>query len=319
MEVVEAILVTMGDPAGIGPEVAVKALSKIDHPVTVVGSLRALKRASKLCGIDLEFVPVKTPQCVERGIPVIDLGGGDVPLGKATPEGGLYSYRYVVRASELMLAGKADALVTGPANKMAVNMAGIAFTGHTGLLAELAGGVKTKMLLYLDELRVSHVTTHIPLRDVASSLSVEEIVTTAELTASFLKRLGEDVRLGIAALNPHAGEGGVMGNEEIRIIGPAVEELRRRGFHVTGPLPSDTIFLRALRGEFNAVISMYHDQGHIPVKLLGFNRAVNVTLGLPYIRTSVDHGTAYDIAGKCIADEGSMLNAISLAVKLAGL
>jgi len=309
------IAVTMGDPAGIGPEVIVKALSKRYFPVVIIGSIERLREAAELCQVDLKFVEVREPKLLEDAIGVIDLGGR-VPEGVATAEGGRYSYRYIVKASDLVMNGKVDAIVTGPVNKRAVNLAGIPFTGHTELLAKLAGGVKTKMLLYLEELRVSHVTTHIPLKEVPMSISRDEIILTVELTASFLRRLGEEPKIGIAALNPHASDGGVIGNEDLEIIGPAIKELTRMGYNVSGPVPSDVVFLKALHGEYNAVVAMYHDQGHIPVKLLGFNRAVNVTLGLPYVRTSVDHGTAYDIVGKCIADEGSMLNALYLAERM---
>jgi len=312
------ILITAGDPAGIGPEVTVKALRRINHPVTVIGSIRALRRACDICGIDMRFTEVTEPRILPDSFPVIDPGDVEIPRAGPTPQGGLHSYLCIKRASEIILQGKADALVTGPVSKEAINMAGIPFRGHTELLAELAGVRRTKMLLYLDELRVAHVTTHISLREVPDVLSEEEIVFTAEQTFAFLERLGESGRIGIASLNPHAGEGGLFGNEEISIIRPAVEKLRELGYDVEGPIPADTIFLRALRGEFRAVVAMYHDQGHIPVKLLGFNRAVNVTLGLPYVRTSVDHGTAYDIAGSCLADEGSMVNAISLARRLSG-
>ncbi len=313
------ILITMGDPAGIGPEVVAKSLARLSsgRPITVVGCKRCLEEISELCGLKLRFSSVDEPTHLVDSVPVIDMGGEDVPKGRATPMGGAYSYSYVVRAAELVKEGKASALVTGPVNKLAVNMAGIKFTGHTELLAELAGGAKVKMLLYLDELRVSHVTTHIPLKDVPTSINEEEISLTVRLTASFLRRLGEEVNIAVAGLNPHAGDGGVMGREEIEIIGPAVEELKSQGIGVEGPLPPDTVFLRALKGEFNAVVAMYHDQGHIPAKMIGFNRAVNVTLGLPYVRTSVDHGTAYDIVGKCVADEGSMLKALELAFRLA--
>lgn len=310
------ILITMGDPAGIGPEVVVKALQRTEFPITVVGSIRVLKKACDICGIDIKFTPVSEPVALTEYVPVIDLGDLEVTQAKPTPEGGLYSYLCIKRASEIILEGRADALVTGPVSKEAINMAGIPFKGHTELLAELSGVKKTKMLLYLDELRVAHVTTHLPLREVPKALSEDEIVFTAEQTSRFLRGLGENVKLGVASLNPHAGEGGLFGDEEISIIRPAVTRLKNLGYDVEGPIPADTIFLRALRGEFRAVIAMYHDQGHIPVKLLGFNRAVNVTLGLPYIRTSVDHGTAYDIAGSCSADEGSMVNAINLAMKL---
>jgi len=311
------IVLTMGDPAGIGPEVVVKALAKKRFPVTVIGSIKVLEEAAELCGVSIEFKSVDEPKALENAVAVIDLGG-EVPKGKPTPEAGLYAYRYIVKGAELVMKGKADALVTGPVNKLAVNLAGIKFTGHTGLLADLAGGVKTKMLLYLDELRVSHVTTHIPLRQVPEAVTPDEVITTVKLTSEFLRKLGEEPAMALAALNPHAGEGGIMGNEEEKILTPTVKRLREMGYEIEGPLPSDTLFYRALKGEFNAVIALYHDQGHIPVKLLGFERAVNVTLGLPYVRTSVDHGTAYDIAGKGIASEKSMLNALTLAEKLAG-
>lgn len=310
------ILITVGDPGGVGPEVTVKALRRVKYPVTVIGSIGILKRARDVCGIDVEFTPVDEPVELSDSIPVIDLGGSETYQARPTPEGGLFSYLCIKRASDIILGGKADALVTGPVSKEAINLAGIPFRGHTELLAELAGVRRTKMLLYLDELRVSHVTTHVSLREVPSLISEEEIVFTTEQTFSFLRKLGERGKVGIASLNPHAGEGGLFGSEEISVIGPAIRRLRELGYDVEGPIPADTIFLRALRGEFRAIVAMYHDQGHIPVKLLGFNRAVNVTLGLPYVRTSVDHGTAYDIAGSCSADEGSMVNAISLAHRL---
>jgi len=311
------IVLTMGDPAGIGPEVVVKALAKKWFPVTVIGSIKVLEEAARICGVSIEFKSVDEPKAFENAVAVIDLGG-EVPKGKPTPEAGLYAYRYIVKGAELVMNGKAEALATGPVNKLAVNLAGIKFTGHTDLLAELAGGVKTKMLLYLDELRVSHVTTHIALNQVPKAITSEEIITTVKLTSEFLQKLGEEPVMALAALNPHAGEGGIMGNEEEKILKPTVKRLREMGYEIEGPLPSDTLFYRALKGDFNAVIALYHDQGHIPVKLLGFERTVNVTLGLPYIRTSVDHGTAYDIAGKGIASEKSMLNALILAEKLAG-
>ena len=313
------ILITTGDPSGIGPEVIVKALRILsNYPITIVGSIEALKRACYSCGINMSFTPVDEPTQIRGSVPVIDLGDVEVPGAGPTPEGGLHSYLSIRKACEFILRGRAEALVTGPVSKEAVNMAGIPFRGHTELLAELSGARKTKMLLYLDELKVAHVTTHVPLREVPRILTEEEIISTAELTSDFLKKIGSGNRIGIASLNPHAGEGGLMGDEEILVIKPAVEKLREKGYDVQGPIPADTAFLRALKGEFDAIVAMYHDQGHIPIKLLGFNRAVNVTLGLPFVRTSVDHGTAYDIAGKCIADEGSMVNAIKLAARLIG-
>jgi len=313
-----SVIVTAGDPLGVGPEVLVKAIKRLGLPVTVIGSIRSLKKACESCGLDMDFTPVDEPTPLRDSVPVIDIDDFGVEGSGPTPEGGLHSYLCIRKASELILGGKAEALVTGPVSKEAVNMAGIKFTGHTELLAELAGGRKTKMMLFLDELRVSHVTTHVALKDVPRLLKEEEIILTVELTSSFLGKLGEPGKIGVSSLNPHAGEGGLFGDEEIRIIRPAIEKLIDRGYEVEGPIPADTIFLRAMRGEFKAVVAMYHDQGHIPIKLLGFNRAVNVTLGLPYVRTSVDHGTAYDIAGKCLADEGSMVNAIKLAFRLLG-
>ncbi len=313
-----SVIVTAGDPLGVGPEVLVKAIKRLRLPLTVIGSMRSLKRACEACGLDIEFTPVDEPTLLEDSVPVIDIDDFGVEGNGPTPEGGLHSYLCIRRASELILGGKAEALVTGPVSKEAVNMAGIEFTGHTELLAELAGVRKTKMLLFLDELRVSHVTTHVALKDVPRLLTEEEIMITVELTSSFLEKLGESGKIGVSSLNPHAGERGLFGDEEIRVIRPAIEKLIDMGYDVEGPIPADTVFLRAIKGEFKAVVAMYHDQGHIPIKLLGFNRAVNVTLGLPYIRTSVDHGTAYDIAGKCLADEGSMVNAIRLAFRLLG-
>jgi 4-hydroxythreonine-4-phosphate dehydrogenase len=253
---------------------------------------------------------------------VLDLANvdaGRLVRGRVSPEAGQAAADYIRRAVGLALEGQVAAVVTAPINKEALHAAGVPYAGHTEMLAALCGATDVAMLLVSGKLRVSHVSTHVSLRQAVERVSVERISRVADLTHQALKRMGFAApRIALAGLNPHAGEGGLFGTEEAEIIGPAAETGRAAGMDVTGPYPPDSIFLRASQGEFDAVIAMYHDQGHIPIKLLGFYEGVNVTLGLPIIRTSVDHGTAFDIVGTGRADERSLVAALRLAAQMGG-
>jgi 4-hydroxythreonine-4-phosphate dehydrogenase len=218
----------------------------------------------------------------------------------------------------MALKGEIDAIVTAPLNKQAMNEAGYSYAGHTEILAEKTGTKQYAMMLVAKSLRVVHVTTHVSLREACDLITTERVAKTIDLTVRAMRSLGfENPRIAVAGLNPHAGESGIFGREEIEEITPAVEWAKDQGFHTAGPISPDTVFMRAAKGDFDAVVAMYHDQGHIPIKLLGFGEGVNLTLGLPIIRTSVDHGTAFDIAGKGVADPQSLVEAIRLAAEMA--
>ena len=224
-----------------------------------------------------------------------------------------------VRAVDAAIKGDVDAIATAPVNKLAFAQAGLPWKGHTDLLAHLCGTSRVAMMFHAPELKVVLITVHVPLSEVSALITPELVAQTIDLTHAALPRFGVvRPRLAIAGLNPHAGEGGVLGVEDDRVLAPAVAAARARGIDVSGPFPADTVFVRASKGEFDCVLACYHDQGLIPVKLLAFGHAVNVTIGLPIIRTSVDHGTAFDIAGKGVADPGSMIEAVKLAARLAG-
>jgi 4-hydroxythreonine-4-phosphate dehydrogenase len=240
------------------------------------------------------------------------------PPGRLSAEAGRAAYDAIVAAVEDARAGRIAAIATAPVNKEAFALAGLSWKGHTDLLSHLTGARRVAMMFYSDPLRVVLATVHVPLADVSRLLTGQVVEDTIELTARALPRFGfASPRIGVAGLNPHAGEHGVIGREDEAVLRPAIERARERGVDVTGPWPADTVFGRAVRGDFDAVIACYHDQGLIPVKLLAFGRAVNVTLGLPIVRTSVDHGTAFDIAGRGIADPGSLVEAVLLAARLA--
>jgi 4-hydroxythreonine-4-phosphate dehydrogenase len=304
------LIVSAGDPAGIGPEVTLKALARPEvralGDIAVAGDPAHLERTARELGLP-------APERVE---PAGDAGA--VRPGQLSAEGGAAAVAAITRAVELIQAGTYDALVTAPINKEAIRLAGFPWPGHTELLAELAGAADVRMLLVTDRLRVVHVTTHRSLRGAIEAATRDRVLRTIELGAGGMRRLGvERPRVAVAGLNPHAGEGGLFGDEELREIGPAVEASRAAGFDVSGPLPPDTVFWRASGGEFDLVVAMYHDQGHIPVKLSGFDEGVNVTLGLPFPRSSVDHGTAFDIAGRGVARWQSMAAAIRVGARLA--
>ncbi len=307
------IAVTIGDPAGIGPEVVLKALA---DPATaglarwtVVGDTSVLRDAESRYSLTL-------PKRAEW-LGLDRLASANVQLGVSSAACGRAAVEYVRRATELCLADKADAIVTAPVNKEAVTLSGLKFSGHTEYIAELCGARDSRMLLVNDRMRVVHVSTHLPLRR-ACELAPTRIVRTIELGHAALVSLGiTDGLIAVCGLNPHAGENGLFGDEDSRSIVPAVEAARQLGIVCEGPLPADTVFLKAFRGVYALVVAMYHDQGHIPMKLIDFENTVNVSLGLPIIRTSVDHGTAFDIAGKNQADPTNMKAAMKLASVMA--
>ena len=283
--------ITVGDPAGIGPEIAVKAAHD--------------PRVTEIC--EPQLYGPHEPQALKA-----------FPPGKLSAAAGRAAYDAIVAAVGDARAGRIDAVATAPINKEAFALADLPWKGHTDLLGRLTDSRRAVMMFHSEPLRVVLATVHVALRDVPALLSRELVDFPIELTARELPRFGfAHPRIGMAGLNPHAGERGVIGAEDEAVLRPAVEAARSRGIDVTGPWPADTIFGRATRGEFDAVIACYHDQGLIPVKLLAFGHAVNVTLGLPIIRTSVDHGTAFDIAGRGVADPSSLIEAVRLAAKLA--
>jgi len=311
-----SIAVTMGDPAGVGPEIILKALSDEQTLALgrwiVVGDRWVLDETARSLGIPC------LPQ--DDALSVRDLGilkREELVPGQVSAACGRAAVEYVRLATELCLSGEADAMVTAPLNKEAVVMSGRPFSGHTEYIAELCGVTDSRMLLASERLRVVHVTTHVPLRR-ACQLEVGRILRTIELGYEAARGLGlEQPRIGVCGLNPHAGEHGLFGNEDEEVIRPAIEAARDKGIACEGPLAPDTTFLKAARGAYDLVVAMYHDQGHIPMKLLDFERTVNVSLGLPIIRTSVDHGTAFDIAGKNQADPTNMKAAMKLAAVMA--
>ncbi len=284
------IAITVGDPAGIGPEIAEKAVAD--------------PRVTSLC----EPVLYAPERAVLRPI----------KSGELSAAAGQAAHDVIVRAVRDALAGRVTAIATAPINKEAFALAGLPWRGHTELLQELTRAPRVAMMFHAEALRVVLATVHVPLSEVPATLTPARLRDAIELAAEWLPRFGIAApRLALAALNPHAGEHGVIGRDEQQVLEPVAAGCRAHGIDITGPLPADTVFVRAVRGEFDAVVACYHDQGLIPVKLLAFGRAVNVTLGLPIVRTSVDHGTAFDIAGKGVADPSSMIEAVLLAAKLA--
>jgi 4-hydroxythreonine-4-phosphate dehydrogenase len=332
------LAITMGDPAGVGPEVIVRAWSdprihKWCRPF-VVGHPEVLRRAVSLLGLPSSIRVIESIEAASTATELIDCLPAcsdnvlEIDPGTIDPRGGQAAYDAAVLAIELAQAGAIDGVVTAPLHKAALWQAGHPYPGHTEFFADRCGVREFAMMLYLghDEqvrgpagLGVAHVTLHMALREVFAHLTTEAIVSKTELLHGMMHRLkGVPPALGIAALNPHGGEEGLFGDEELRIIAPAVVQARSLGFEVTGPIPTDTLMVRARDGEFDGVVAMYHDQGHIALKLVGFHRAVNVTLGLPFVRTSVAHGTDFDIAWKGRARETSMVEAIRVASQLAG-
>lgn len=327
----------MGDAAGVGPEVIAGVwnnpqIHRICRPL-VLGQPEIMRRACKLRKLDAEVVEIDSAgdfTASPSALPCLPVDGNsllEIEAGISDARTGEVAFQAVVKAAELALAGKIQGMVTAPLCKAALHAAGHHYPGHTELLAELCGTPRFGMMLYLPPgvanhspagLGVAHVTLHNSLRESLDLISVEAIVEKCELASGMMRRLGvPEPRVGVAALNPHGGEEGLFGDEEIRIIGPAVEAAQAAGIHATGPLPADTLMIAARDGQFDAVVAQYHDQGHIALKLLAMHSAVNVTLGLPIVRTSVAHGTALDLAWQGIAETNGMIAAIETAAKLA--
>jgi len=322
----------MGDPAGIGPEVAAKALAHHDlaaccRPL-LVGNASVLQHALQLLGSDLTLdiiADVGARRLEPSACAALDLRNVDLAAlepGKVSADSGRASWEYAKLATELAIKGEVDAVATGPINKAAWRAAGMPHIGHTELLTALADldatASQVTTMLATGGLRVVHVTRHVPLAEVAALITRDRVLDTIRTTYKGLVRMGiPQPRLAVAALNPHGGDGGLLGQEEIEEIAPAVHAARQAGIDADGPIPADSVFFQAIAGEFDVVVAMYHDQGHIPIKTHGFARSVTVTLGLPFVRTSVDHGTAFGIAWQGKADETSMVEAIRLAARLA--
>ena len=317
----------MGDPAGIGPEIIAKAARQLlpavqsgELALIVCGSGGALRQAEAQMGLTADSARYR----------LVDVGPVEAPwrTGEISAAGGEWAYRAVVRAVALVQAGEADAIVTGPLSKEALHLAGHAFEGHTELLAHLTGQRDAVMMLAHENMRVSHVTTHCALSSVPGRVTPVRLRRVFDLTLDALRALGiQEPRVAVCGLNPHAGENGVLGKEDDAIIAPVIREYQAKGEALSGPWPGDTVFIKLRAGQFDAVVAMFHDQGHIPVKLLGFHvdpasgkwhaiSGVNITLGLPILRTSVDHGTAFDIAGKGVATADSLVDAIRYAQNL---
>lgn len=330
------VALTMGDVAGVGPEVIARAwgetpLRALARPF-VVGSRSVLERALAVVGGQATVQEIAQPEEAQpsaRVIPCLEATDQDlaeVAPGEVDPRAGRAAYDFLVAAADLALAGRIDAITTLPLNKEALNAAGVKHPGHTEILAERCGVSDHAMMLYVGPpigsgdagLGVVHVTLHVALRRVFELLTVEAVESKIALADRAIRPLtgGRPPRVAVAALNPHGGEAGLFGDEETRIIGPAVARAAAAGIDVTGPIAADTLFVRAVGGEFDAVVAMYHDQGHVALKTLGFDRAVNVTLGLPIVRTSVAHGTAYDIAWRGLAETSSLIEAVRVAARL---
>lgn len=323
------IAITLGDPSGIGPEIIVKAMADPElHTsarVLVIGSADRLRQAAAIVGSTLAVNAIAAPdqaQFTADAIDCIDISGLDpeLPWGELSAEAGHAAYLAIEKAVELAMAGEIDAICTAPLNKAALHAGGHNYPGHTELLAALTGTEEVSMMLTAPKMRVIHVTTHLGLIDAVAKINGPLVYRTIRRGYDLLVRAGiTDPKIAVAAINPHAGENGLFGyGEEAEKIAPGIEQARSEGIDAEGPLPADTLFFKAGRGDYDLVVAMYHDQGHGPVKVLGLENGVNITVGLPVVRTSVDHGTAFDIAGKNIADQGAMLEALRAAVSLAG-
>ncbi|WP_136684912.1 4-hydroxythreonine-4-phosphate dehydrogenase PdxA [Falsirhodobacter xinxiangensis] len=308
----DIIGITMGDPAGVGPEISVKALrdmSDADRARTRIYGNRATLEAAKKavgCDVDLEGHVVDLP-----------IENAPLPWGQLSPVAGDAAFRFIEKAVRDAEAGTIGCIVTAPINKEALNLAGHHYDGHTGMLRSLTGSAAAYMLLASERLKVIHVSTHVSLKDAIKRATTERVLATIRAGNAHLKRIGiEAPRIAVAGINPHCGENGLFGTEDDDQIGPAVKAARAEGIDAAGPISADTVFHRAYSGAFDLVVAQYHDQGHIPIKLVAFDTAVNVSVELPIDRTSVDHGTAFDIAGKGIANHGNMNEAIAYARKL---
>ena len=322
------VAVTMGDPAGIGPEIIAKTFADPSfharNRALVVGDAGMLERAAQLLGLSLRINAIPEPEeaAFEPGTAdVLQVGALplDLPFGELDARAGDAAFRYLERATRLASAGRVAAIATAPLNKEAMHLAGHGYPGHTEILADLTGTEDYAMMLVTDELKVIHVSTHVSLKEAIERAQPERELAVIRLAHESMRRLGvERPRVAVAGLNPHAGENGLFGKEDLEKIRPAVKAALAEGVDASGPWAPDTVMMRARQGYFDVVVVQYHDQGHIPIKLMGFDTGVNVTVGLPFFRTSVDHGTAFDIAGTGKADHASLKAALDLARSLAG-
>jgi 4-hydroxythreonine-4-phosphate dehydrogenase len=323
--VIPLLGLTVGDPAGIGPEVTLMAArdprSRVAR-VVAIGSLEALRAAHGVVGDGPQLREVTSPSDARFEPGTLDVitvpSDRPVPFGRLSAVAGQIAFEGVRRAVDLALAGDIDGIVTAPLNKEAIALAGHAYPGHTEILADLTGTREFAMMLTAHKLRVVHVTTHVGIRQMLERVTTDRVLTTVRLAHRSLEEMGiPSPSVAVAGLNPHAGEGGLFGDEEARIIAPAIARARTEGIEATGPWPADTLFGRAVAGDFDVVVAMFHDQGHIAIKVLGFETGVNATIGLPIVRTSVDHGTAFDIAGTGRASHDSMVEAIRVGARMA--
>jgi 4-hydroxythreonine-4-phosphate dehydrogenase len=309
----QIIGITMGDPAGVGPEIAVKAAAEMSVEelgnTRIYGNLATLEKAREAVGAELDL---------DRLVVDLPVEGGPLPWGKLDRRGGDAAFRFIERAVRDAEAGHIGCIVTAPINKEALNLAGHHYDGHTGMLAALTGQKSAFMLLASDRLKVIHVSTHVSLKTAIDRATPERILATIRAGNEHLQRIGYDKpRIAVAGINPHCGESGLFGHEDDEQVVPAVAMAKAEGIDVEGPISADTVYHRAYTGAFDLVVAQYHDQGHIPIKLVAFDTAVNVSLGLPIDRTSVDHGTAFDIAGTGKANHVNMKSAIAYARRLA--
>ncbi|GAA0365619.1 D-threonate 4-phosphate dehydrogenase [Alkalibacterium iburiense] len=316
--------ITMGDPAGIGPEIAMKGLMNNEtyrNNTLIIGSEKVLRYYSDLLKNPYPLNVISEPEAFEKDkinlIHAVDLSMEDFTIGEVSGIAGDAAYRYLERAIALAVEKRIEAVITGPLNKEALHKGGHYYDGHTEIFTDLTGTKTYAMMLWSEFMSVVHVSTHVSLREATDRVKKDRVMDCIKLGHDAIKQMGVDnPKVAVAGLNPHAGESGLFGHEDRDEIAPAVEEAKANGYNVSGPLPPDTVFLQASKGVYDIVVAMYHDQGHIPMKLLAFDSGVNITLGLPIIRTSVDHGTAFDIAGQGIASEKSMIHALKVSTRL---
>lgn len=321
------IAITMGDPSGVGPEIIAKLAcdpSRPTWPIIIVGDGGTMARAAAVTGVALDLPETCWPGEISdsRAYGLLQVAPSlpsDLQWGQIDARGGAASFAYLDRAIDLAMRGEVAAIVTAPINKAALFAAGLEFPGHTEILAARSGSAEVGMMLVDEDLRVMLVSVHVSLLDAIGQITIENEMKALRLAHSACRQFGISVpRIAVAGLNPHAGEGGLFGREEIEVISPAIAQARADGIDAVGPFSADTIFMRARRGEFDVVVAQYHDQGLIPIKLLGIEQGVNLTIGLPFIRASVDHGTAYDIAGTGVADHTSLRTALARAIEMLG-
>ncbi len=314
--------ITIGDANGVGPEILLRAFNegKLAKEFVAIGDFSVMNFCNEKMKLSVPINRISNlSEIAKNHLNVLDLEllrEEDITIGQISQKSGYASLKYIEKATKLALEKSIDAMVTLPVNKEAIRLTYPEFSGHTGYIASLCRSPKHTMMLISDQLIVSHVSTHVSYLEAASRVKKERILDVVRLTSSALQKLGKGTRIAVAGLNPHAGENNSFGFEDSQEILPAVKMAQEEGINATGPVPADTVFYQALKGNYEAVVCMYHDQGHVPIKLLAFESAVNVTLGLPIVRTSVDHGTAFDIAYKGLASTASFVNAFELAQKL---